>query len=542
MKSGKYAPGSGGYESRLNEILTDVPALVWEAWGKPDAKAQRINYVSPYAETMTGYPVQVWIDTPNFWLQIVHPEDRESAASDTEIFFAKGGTGTKRFRWVTKDGRTIWVEAFMRVILDDNGKPAGLRGVTVDVTERHEAAETLRRTEKALQQSQEMLRQMQKMDALGRLAGSMAHDFNNLLTAISGYGQLLLDDMEITDPRREDVKEILLAAGRGAELTGRLLTFSRRKSASPKPVSLNQVVRGLEKMFGRLIGESIRMNLDLAPDLPLIMADPAQIEQALLNLLVNARDAMPEGGWLSVETKHVRLDEELESETGKIQTGAYVSLGVRDTGSGMTEELRKRIFEPFFTTRKAGKGTGLGLPIVYGIVSQNHGHIRVESVPGKGTEVTVYFPAASDPPAVSRAAASQRITRTGSGTILLVEDEQPVLNFLKRLLSGAGYTVLTAADGEEGLRLFRERADAIHLVITDVVMPKMWGPRMIGRLREISPGVKVLYVSGYTAEVALEDLDAPFLSKPIQSDEFLEKIRRILQDSPSDRPPAAKPA
>jgi two-component system cell cycle sensor histidine kinase/response regulator CckA len=634
---------------RLRSIFDTVPGVVWEAWGQPDVSTQRIDFVSDYVETLLGYSVEEWLSTPNFWLTIVHPDDKEHAAREAATNFAAGKNSTVEFRWVAKDGHAVWIESNYAVIKDDEGHPVGLRGVTTDVSERKRAEEALRESEgrfrtifeqagagvaeidshsgRFLQinqrygdiagysreemlaqtfieitppedrppdlakmelmltgkireftlekryrrkdgtlvwvsrtvsplwpagaeptthiavvqditerkQLEDQLRQSQKMEAIGQLAGGVAHDFNNLLTAINGYSSLALQRIEDNNPIKSYLEEIRKAGDRAANLTRQLLAFGRKQILKPLPLSLNDVVTDMNKMLRRLIGENIQLSAKLTPDLKRVKADPGQIEQVLVNLVVNARDAMPQGGSLTIETANAELGREYASTHVGVNAGAFVVLAVSDTGSGMDEETQKRIFEPFFTTKEKGKGTGLGLSTVYGIVKQSEGNISAYSEPNHGTTFKVYLPALDSVPKSSGAKTAESVILRGSETIMLVEDEEVVRGLARQILEQAGYQVLVAQQGEEAIRLCNEHAQEIHLLLTDVVMPGAGGKEVADRLSSLRPGIKVLFMSGYTDEAIVHhgvlDSDVKFIQKPFSPTALAKKVREVLDSN-----------
>jgi len=374
------------------------------------------------------------------------------------------------------------------------------------------------------------------MEAVGRLAGGVAHDFNNLLTAIIGYADLMVTSLDQDDPLRKDAEEIKRAGERAAALTDQLLAFSRKKVLQPLILNLNTTVTNMEKMLRRLIGEHIELILGLDPALGLVKADPGQIEQVIMNLAVNARDAMPQGGRLTIETKNVYLDEEYTHQHVDIQPGPYVMLAVSDTGVGMSKETLSHLFEPFFTTKEMGKGTGLGLSTVYGIVRQSDGHIWVYSELGQGTTFKIYLPRIEEIVESGKRVPVSAKSMQGQETVLLVEDEDIVRDLACRVLSENGYTVLEAHDGREALLICEKYGGPIHLLVTDVVMPGgMSGRQVAERLRTLRPDVKVLYMSGYTDDTIVHhDVLEPgmaFLQKPFMPDILLHKVREVI-DAP----------
>jgi signal transduction histidine kinase len=399
----------------------------------------------------------------------------------------------------------------------------------VQQTQEHSAGERSR--------LEEQLRQAQKMEAIGRLAGGVAHDFNNLLTAINGYCEMLLSDLAPDDPRRAYADEIARAGDRGAALTQQLLIFSRKQVVSPELLDLNAIVGDTERLLRRLIGEDIHLENRLGAGLCPVRADPGQVQQVLLNLAVNARDAMPTGGRLTIETATVALGEPVPHSYGTVPPGDYVTLTVSDTGHGMDAETLSHVFEPFFTTKEAGKGTGLGLSTVYGIVKQSNGHIWVYSEPRRGTVFRIYLPCAADtlaPPAPPTAPVPA--TR-GTETVLLVEDDPQVRALMVAALQSCGYTVLEAPHGPAAVELAARHPAPIHLLVTDVVLPGLSGRAVAQRVAGRHPGLAVLYVSGYTDHAALQqglpDRDRALLQKPFTPLGLARKVRQVLDAPPS---------
>jgi signal transduction histidine kinase/ActR/RegA family two-component response regulator len=396
------------------------------------------------------------------------------------------------------------------------------------------AAISRRSTEEDLIQSQVRLQSVQKMEAIGRLAGGIAHDFNNLVQAIGGYTEILLKRLPPGEGLHHYAFEIRRAGDRAAALTRQLLAFSRQQVLQPRVLDLNAVVANVEHLLRRLIGEHIELETVLASDLGAIKADATQLDQVLVNLAVNSRDAMPGGGTLTIETRNVALSKDDQREAFAIRTGPYVMLAVTDTGCGMDAETRARAFEPFFTTKAAGQGSGLGLSTVYGIVKQSDGYIWLDSEPGTGTRVRIYLPRVDEPVETvePRPAVASPAVPGGSETLLLVEDEAGVREVIVEWLTGHGYTVLTAQNGVDALAVAASHAARIDLMIADVVMPQMGGPELAGRLLPLRPGLKVIYVSGY-ADEAIGDpgklsAGAAFLQKPFSLDALLRSVRDTL--------------
>jgi PAS domain S-box-containing protein len=379
---------------------------------------------------------------------------------------------------------------------------------------------------------EEQLRQAQKMEAVGRLAGGIAHDFNNLLTAINGYSDLLIRQMDETDPRRREVEEIRKAGDRAASLTRQLLAFSRRQILQPKVVDLNAVVSHIENMLHRLIGEDVKLLVSLALPLWRVMADSGQIEQVIMNLAINSRDAMPAGGTLTIETANLELSEEIPIGSVSVPPGSYVALTVSDTGCGMDKATKSHLFEPFFTTKEKGKGTGLGLAMVYGIVKQSGGYILVDSEVGKGTAFKIYLPRIAGEPQPAALEIVPAASTMGNETVLVVEDQDEVRNLVEEILRMQGYHVLKASSGDEALRLCRAAKKPIDLLLTDMVMPGLSGRELAERMREISPGIKVLLMSGYAEEGTLPPGETGrglvFIQKPFSAVTLAQKVREVL--------------
>jgi PAS domain S-box-containing protein len=424
-------------------------------------------------------------------------------------------------------GNVRWLQTIKRPIISPDGTVMQMLGVATDITQRKKA-------EEALHESEEMLRQAQKMESIGTLAGGIAHDFNNLMTAVNGYSELVLRKMSEGDPLRSKVEEIKKAGERAASLTRQLLAFSRKQMLTSVVLDLNSVITGVGKMLPRLIGEDIDLRFELQVDLGQVKADPGQMEQVLMNLVVNARDAMPAGGRLTVKTENVEFAGRSVKRRVVVEPGSYVVLSVTDDGVGMDTETQSHIFEPFFTTKEVGKGTGLGLSTVYGIIKQTGGSIWVYSEPGKGTTFKIYLPLVDDVSAAAEESKQAQTAPTGHETVLLVEDEDMVRELAQEILEQYGYTVLTAANGTEGLRVCKEFQDKIDLVLTDVVMPQMSGPELAENILAIQPETRVLYMSGFTDDdvvrhgVLTEDMC--FIQKPFSPEALAIKVREVLNN------------
>ncbi|HLY62032.1 MAG TPA: PAS domain S-box protein [Terriglobia bacterium] len=418
----------------------------------------------------------------------------------------------------TKEGCLVDIEASANPILDEQGNIKGFLAIQRNITERR--------------QLELQLRQAQKMEAVGRLAGGVAHDFNNLLTIINGYSEMLLDSASPGDAARGSLEQIKKAGERAAALTRQLLAFGRRQVLSPQVLDLNHVVADINKMLRRLIGEDIELVSSHGAELGRVKADAGQIEQVIMNLVVNARDAMPEGGQLTIETSNVDLDESYAERQNQMAPGSYVTLAVSDTGSGMDQETQAQIFEPFFTTKEKGKGTGLGLATVYGIVKQSGGFIWVHSEIGQGTTFKIYLPRVKEVAATVEPVIARLAPEKGSETILVVEDEESVRTLVRAVLGASGYTVLEASRGVDALTICEGQNGNIDLMLTDVVMPQMNGWELAKQLAKVRPDTKVLYMSGYTDNAIVHDgvLDpgTPFLQKPFSPDALTRKVREVL--------------
>lgn len=392
-----------------------------------------------------------------------------------------------------------------------------------------------RLAEAALRESQARYMQAQKLESIGRLAGGVAHDFNNLLTVINGYSSVILQKMNRLDPLRPPIDEIRKAGERAAELTKQLLVFGHKQMVQPRPLRLNSLVQDSEKMFRRLVGEDIQVTTELDPDVGLIMADPGQIHQVLMNLVVNARDAMPDGGRLVIQTEAVEIGANCITSCPEATVGPAARLTIADTGKGMDEQTKQHMFEPFFTTKGVGQGTGLGLATVYAIVQQSHGWISVESDLGKGSTFQIYFTALKDAETEPATGISDSSPMRGSETVLVVEDQDDVRIFAVQALSAYGYRVLDAPNGVEALALSDRHTGPINILLTDVVMPGMNGRELANRLQTSRPEVRVLYTSGYTGDVIAHrgvlDADVAYLPKPYKAGELAAKIREVMKNT-----------
>ncbi len=485
----------------------------------------RVTAWNPSAERVFGYSRQEALG--QFGSFIVPAQFRQFVDQVwQDLLNQKGGVRSANDN-ITKDGRTISCEWYNTPLVDDSGRVLGVASLVQDVTERV-----------ALE---ERLRQSQKMEAVGRLAGGVAHDFNNLLTVILGYSQILAEGVPAGSRLAESTAQIKSAADKAAGITRQLLAFSRKQVLSPRVINLNDIMLNLDSLLRRLIGEDIEVMTVPANDLGSVKADPGQIEQVIMNLALNARDAMPHGGKLTLETSNAQLDESYARRHQPAEPGRYVMLAVSDTGHGMTAETQARIFEPFYTTKEVGKGTGLGLSMVYGIVKQSGGYIWVYSEPDRGTTLKIYLPRIDQEVESTGAEHRPRAVQRGTETILLVEDDAQLRQLSSSVLAHCGYKMLVAATPEEGLAISKENHRDIRLLITDVVMPRMNGRQLAEQVVQISPNVRVLYISGYTSNAIVHygvlDPGLWFLPKPFSLSSLVAKVREVL-DSPT---PQAKP-
>jgi PAS domain S-box-containing protein len=507
-------------EKRLDELERQKSLMNSVIGGTSDAifvkdTAGRYLMANNEVTRVFGKPLETIIgsdDTHFFPIE----EANHLMSRDREIM-GMSGPVTEEEHVTTIDGRRTYL-ATKGPIRDGQGKVIGIFGISRDITEQTKL--------------EDQLRQSQKMETVGRLAGGIAHDFNNLLTVINGYSELLLRKVDDTSQFDKEVEEIKQAGERAAALTSQLLAFSRRQVLQPKVLDLNDVVSGMEKMLRRLIGEDVEFRTVAGRDLWSVKADPGQIEQVLMNLAVNARDAMPGGGKLAIETSNVFLDKEYSRVHPPVQPGHYVLLAISDTGAGIDEKTKSQVFEPFFTTKERGKGTGLGLSTVYGIVKQSGGFIWVYSEPGKGSTFKIYLPRTEDRRDVPDKGDPPVEDLGGETTVLVVEDEESILKLAIGILGQYGYTVLSAGDGEEALRIAAAHEGEISLLLADVVMPRMGGRELYERLSQLRPGIKVLYVSGYTDDAIVHqgvlEPGVAFLQKPYSPLSLARKVKKVL--------------
>jgi PAS domain S-box-containing protein len=509
-------------EDRYRTLVERLPAITYIAELGADGPW---HYVSPQIESILGFSPEAWLSDSLNWLNHIHSEDREAVMAEEIRFKQTRDLFQAEYRMFARDGKVLWFRDEGVMLRDaGGGRECLMQGVLYNITE-HKRLE-------------EQLRQSQKLEAVGQLAGGIAHDFNNLLMVIQAHNELLRGRLVPSDPAHQDALQIERAVARAAALTQQLLAFSRRQVLQLKALDLNTVLTEVAKMLGRLIPANIELKIVPAPSLNRVKADPGQMEQVILNLAVNARDAMPQGGRLTIETKNIELHETYAGSHARIPPGKYVVLTVSDTGIGMHRDIKGKIFEPFFTTKKPGKGTGLGLAIVYGVVKQTGGWISTNSELGNGATFDLYFPQLQVEDAVEEPTSKRKIppafTARGTETILLVEDQDGIRDLVREFLHNNDYTVLHAVDGNEALHIADEYKHPIHLLLTDVVMPNVGGRELAHRLTQLRPQMKVLFMSGYADHASwtgeLVDDTADVLQKPFSLDTLARKIRSLLDN------------
>ena len=505
-------------EEKFRQLFDEAPVGYFEC----DSQG-RITNVNRTELEMLGYTSEEMIGQPPWKFVVEEEEARNTILAGLAGTLPPARSLERTYR--RKDGATFPVLVENRVLRDSEGRIIGMRSTIQDITERKKA-------EQEIAALQEQFRQSQRMEAIGQLAGGIAHDFNNILTIIKGYSQLSLSELKGNDPLRENIEEIQKASERAANLTHQLLAFSRRQIMDVKVLDVNTVLRDLDKMLHRIIGEDIELIRLLAEDLGRVKVDPGQIEQVIMNLAVNARDAMPKGGKLTIETANVELDGKYALKHIAVKPGHYVMLSMSDTGCGMTPEVKDRVFEPFFTTKEKGKGTGLGLSTVYGIVKQSEGNIWVYSEPGRGTTFKIYLPRVDEPPELWKEKEVKEEITTGRETVLIVEDDESVRKMAVLVLEKKGYKVLEAKDGNEALLLCKARKEPIHLILTDVVMPGMSGRQLVDQLRQVHQDIKSLYMSGYTDNTIVHhgvlEKGINYIQKPFTPESLVRKVREVL--------------
>lgn len=507
-------------EAKYRLLIEQVAAITYIA---ELGMSGRWLYVSPQVEKMLGFTAEEWLANSTNWVQYIPAEDHPVVEA-AELAALQCGRFQAEYRLTSRDGKVIWVSDTAVTVRGSDSHPV-MEGIIVDITER--------------KQLETQLQQSRKMEAVGRLAGGIAHDFNNLLTIIKGYTELALNRTAPYPDIRADIERIENASERAAALVRQLLAFSRKQVLQPKTLDLNSIALNLDKLLRRLMDENIEMITRVDENLGAIKADPAQIEQVIMNLVVNARDAMPKGGRLTLETCNTELDSAYAADHVSVRPGRYIMLAVSDTGIGMDQETVAHIFEPFYTTKESGRGTGLGLSTVYGIVKQSGGYIWVYSEPRRGSTFKVYLPRVDEIAPGLATETPSKDSRKGTEAILLVEDEEGVRELAMTVLIAQGYEVLMAARPEEAIELLKTHKKEIHLLLTDVIMPDMSGRELARRVALIRPQIKVLFMSGYTDNVisagGMLEEGISFLQKPFTPSVLKQKIREVLSHTPSIR-------
>ncbi len=503
-------------EAKFRLFIEKLPAVSYVA---ESGEEGRWLFVSPQIETLLGYAQGEWLADPRLWFTRLHPDDAQAVLVEELRCIRERNQFSLEYRLLTREDRTVWVRDDAVFLPGDATDPDRLQGVMFDVTERRLLSE--------------QLMQAQKVEAIGQLAGGIAHDFNNLLTAITGYAELLLHRLGDNHRYARELTEILRAAERATRVTGKLLAFSRRQPLDPQNLDLNALLIDLDHLLRRLIGERFELELSLASGPIMVRAEPTQLEQVVLNLVVNARDAMLDGGLVQITTSPRRVEAAGRSAVAGLPAGDYVELSVRDSGSGMDAPTRRRLFEPFFTTKPVGQGTGLGLAMAYGIVQQSGGTILVDSEVGQGSTFRILLPHSGEEVETRPGRTGALALPGGRERILLVEDDPAVRDFAVSLLADLGYQVTAASDGIEARAIVeREGLDGYELLLTDVVMPRLGGAELAQELRERDPGLAVLFVSGYARNdsqvAALLGPRCLYLQKPFAPAVLAAALRRLL--------------
>jgi PAS domain S-box-containing protein len=499
-------------ETRYRALVERLPAITYIA----EVGAQgRWHYVSPQIESILGFSQAEWTTEPVQWLSRIHSDDQEIALAAERRVQETGEMYKAEYRMFARDGRVLWFRDEAVMLDTPDSKVPLMQGVLYDITEH-----------KRLEQQ---FRQAQKMEAVGQLAGGVAHDFNNLLMLIQAHVERIQSKVIPEDAVYADALEIQKAVSRAASLTVQLLAFSRKQLLQPKVMDLESVLAEVGRMLSRLLEENIQLRIETAPALAKVKIDQGQIEQVMLNLALNARDAMPQGGTLTIATQNVTLEKSKFWTYGSVQAGKYVKLTITDTGCGMNADVQAHLFEPFFTTKPPDKGTGLGLSMVYGVVKQSGGSIIVSSEVGRGSSFEIYIPQVDGATVANPETPFFVGMAKGTETILLVEDQSGIRDVLSDALQHAGYTLLQASDGEEALRIIKEYTNPIHLVITDLMMPNMGGRELASIVTQLRPNTKVLFISGY-AELVLPEAEvtAPILQKPFSLTTLTAQVRNLL--------------
>jgi PAS domain S-box-containing protein len=506
-------------ETKIRCLVEQLPAITYMAGFGPNG---RWTYVSPQVEVILGFTPEEWLNDPGLWYSRLHPDDAKKTLELEAECLATGEPYAAEYRLRARDGTFHWFSDLGTMIQGTDGAPESIQGVLMEITEQ--------------KQLEAQLRQSSKMEAVGRLAGGIAHDFNNILMVVRGHTELLLDGA--AQKPRDNITQIQKSVDRASTLTRQLLAFSRMQVLQPEIVDLNTLAAEVAQMILRLIGSNIRLVLETDPGLGKVRADGGQIELVLLNLAVNARDAMPDGGSLTLRTENVELKPGDNPQFPNTAQGRFVLLSVIDTGQGMSADTQAHIFEPFFTTKETGRGTGLGLATVYGIVKQSGGYISVDSAPGEGTRFRIYLPYVETPapkPTASDAPSIPNAPAKGSETILVVDDESGIRELAANYLERCGYNVLAAGDGAEAREISEQHPGPIHLLLTDTVMPKMSGRDLVRIIAAGHPETKVIYMSGYLEFHASSHLQkndgAIYLQKPFALDTLAQKIRNALDSN-----------
>ncbi len=516
MEWGRDKAELSAAENRYRTLVERLPAVTYVA---EMGAYGRWHYVSPQIESMIGFSPAEWLSDSANWITRIHDEDREGVLAVEERFQKHRDLFQAEYRMLARDGQILWFRDEAVMLPGAADQPCLMQGVMYDITER--------------KRLEDQLRHSQKMEAVGVLAGGVAHDFNNLLMLIQAHNERLRALVPGAAAQKESLG-IEHAVTRAASLTGRLLAFSRKQVLQPRIMDLNEVLTEVAKMLDRLIEKNIQLRVEPAPQLWLVKADPGQVEQLIMNLAVNARDAMSQGGKLLIATRNEDVGDSHPRLCDGVRPGQYVRLLVSDNGLGMDSETRAHMFEPFFTTKEPGKGTGLGLAIVYGVVKQIGGWIHVDTNLGQGTTFEIYLPRAEEAKAPVAAAKPFNLAGVpkGTETILLVEDEVGIRELVTDFLQGRGYMVLTARDGNEALRIAEGHEELIHLLVTDIVMPNVGGSELANRLRQVRPQIKVLFMSGYPEHPALPSasvgVQTKVLQKPFSLDILAHKVRSLL--------------
>jgi len=502
-------------ETRYRTLVERLPAITYIA----DIGVEgRWHFVSPQIESMLGFSPQEWMANPGLWISRIHADDRDIALAAEQRVQETGCLYKAEYRMHARDGRVLWFHDEATPLEVAAGSKPQMQGVLYDITE--------------YKRLEDQLRQAQKMEAIGQLAGGIAHDFNNLLMIIEAHIDRIRERLVPTDALYADAGEVHKAAVRAASLTRQLLAFSRKQLLQPRALNLAPVLNEVGKMLTRVLAENVALNIDLQPGLATVKVDQSQLEQAILNLAVNARDAMPQGGTLTIHGQNIHFDEAQVWRHSSLAPGDYVVLSITDTGTGMDKETEARLFEPFFTTKPPGKGTGLGLPTVYGVVRQSDGAISVETEAGRGTTFKIYLPQCAENASPNHKPPSPSTGVHGSETILLVEDQEAIREVTVEYLGRLGYEVLAAPDGEAALKIAETQTKTIGLLVTDVVMPNMGGPELAARITELYPGTKVLFMSGYPDRALRQregmGEEAEILQKPFSLKKLASKARSLL--------------